>query len=252
MPQPSPMAEIVVWHIPLAGETLEPGAVQASLLAMLDPEEQSRALRHQLPENRRRYIAAHVAMRALLAACCDAEPSTLSFLITQAGKPILANGGPHFNLAHSGNYAVLAICEDAPVGADCEVLRDMPDCLDVAARFFAPEEQQFLATFPASHREAHFFRLWTAKEALLKGTGDGLLVALSAFALELESPSNGNERRLRLSRVDACARQLEGWNLVLDATVDGVQIAVACPLSAPLVRQQRLDWQVLLRGLRLR
>ena len=67
-----------------------------------------------------------------------------------------------------------------PVGVDVESVR--PDRLAVAARFFAPEEQEMLRWSAKEAQDTVFARIWTRKEAYLKYTGEGLSHPLSTFS----------------------------------------------------------------------
>ena len=78
-----------------------------------------------------------------------------------------------FNLSHSGDLAALAISQTGPVGIDIEAIRPV-EALDLAGRFFAVAEQAALIALPEGERLAGFFRLWTAKEAIVKAIGCGL------------------------------------------------------------------------------
>ena len=120
----------------------------------LTAEERERAARFRFDVDRRRWIAARVALRRVLARYTD----DLNFVAGEHGKPYLANGAVHFNLSHSGALAVIAVAA-SEVGVDVEQIRESFDFqeLDAAAR-----------------SRAEFFRGWTRKEAMLKARGVGL------------------------------------------------------------------------------
>lgn len=120
------------------------------------------------------------------------------------GKPYFAPdsffSGLYFNISNSGSYEVLAV-SDEPVGIDLQ--RDAGlhyDPLKMAQRWFTPEEVQLLSACesPAAQQSC-FFRLWTAKEAYIKLTGEGLSRPLDSFRADLGSgsiliPENGQEK----------------------------------------------------------
>ena len=85
----------------------------------------------------------------------------------------------HFNLAHSGDLALLAITRVGPVGIDVERIREVKDAADLVARFFCARENELFQRLPAIEKPGAFFNLWTRKEALLKATGEGIGKALS-------------------------------------------------------------------------
>jgi 4'-phosphopantetheinyl transferase len=74
------------------------------------------------------------------------------------------------------------------VGVDVERLRPQPRALALARRFFAPQESYYLTHCPLEGQEEVFFQYWTAKEAFLKATGQGLGggMALSQVAVDLQ------------------------------------------------------------------
>lgn len=81
------------------------------------------------------------------------------------GKPYLRDGSVFFSFSHSGSYAVCAV-GDISLGADTERLRELP-CV-VTRRFYAEGDH--------GNTPIH---IWSAKEAYLKFTGDGLCGGIS-------------------------------------------------------------------------
>ena len=100
---------------------------------------------------------------------------------TKSGKPYFpAHSNCHFNLSHSGTFALCAV-DDAPVGADIEMVR--PHHPKLAQRICSPEELAWLDRQP--DRECALLRLWTAKESRVKYTGTGLTLPLRSIAVPL-------------------------------------------------------------------
>lgn len=87
---------------------------------------------------------------------------------TAHGKPYVVDGSLHFNVSHSGDYALIAVSPEAPVGADIQQHRDRTRWQALAERFFAPEEAASLQSLD------DFYRLWVTKEAVLKALGTGI------------------------------------------------------------------------------
>ena len=85
----------------------------------------------------------------------------------------------HFNLSHSGEYAVCAV-GDSPVGVDIQQI--VPLKADIASRFFSSQEQAYVRG--AGRREA-FFDIWVLKEAYVKYTGKGFTEAIDGFSTVL-------------------------------------------------------------------
>ena len=89
--------------------------------------------------------------------------------------------GFHFNLSHSGDYAVLAI-SDSPVGIDIEYKKNNYEA--VAKRCFCQEEyEDIMAVEDIGERQRRFLQYWTMKEAYIKYTGEGLSIPLNSFQI---------------------------------------------------------------------
>ena len=84
-----------------------------------------------------------------------------------------------FNLTHAGDYAVLALSNEA-VGVDLERIRGI-NWSRVAERFFHPEEQRYLAD--SDDPQTTFFTIWTLKESYLKAEGQGFSVSPRSFCV---------------------------------------------------------------------
>lgn len=101
------------------------------------------------------------------------------------GKPFLPGAeGFHFNLSHSGHWAVCAVA-DVPVGADVQEVRTVSPGL---SRKFTAAEQAELLRLPDSERPHRFFELWVLKEAYAKCTGQGLLCPFHSFEAAAPAP----------------------------------------------------------------
>ena len=86
-----------------------------------------------------------------------------------------------FNVSHSQDLAVYALCLDAELGVDVERLRAIANVKSIAEEFFSPQENAVLARMKAT-TEA-FFHCWTRKEALLKAVGAGLSATRCSFTV---------------------------------------------------------------------
>jgi phosphopantetheine--protein transferase-like protein len=93
------------------------------------------------------------------------------------GKPYLKGGNMYFNISHSGNYAVLAAAQNE-VGVDIEKVA--PYSETVAARCFTPAEQEWLRH---EGNDEAFYRLWTAKESVMKASGLGFSLPPETFCV---------------------------------------------------------------------
>ena len=90
------------------------------------------------------------------------------------GKPYLAQSDCHFNLSHSGEYAVLAV-GDTALGVDIEKCTEKN--LNVARRVFTAPEQAWMREDALPRFEA----LWTLKESVMKAVGKGMQLEPNTF-----------------------------------------------------------------------
>lgn len=162
-------------HVHLWVANLDPasGAFPARFAATTDAERE-RASRFHRRDDGDRYLAAHGALRLLLASYLTCDPLGLRFAVNENGKPFLDGERVQFNLSHSGDLALIAVAWSRQVGVDVEQVRPMSDLESVAARVCTPVELATLAGLAQSERERAFFAMWTRKEALAKATGEGI------------------------------------------------------------------------------
>jgi 4'-phosphopantetheinyl transferase len=170
-------------HVWAAGLAL-PAQKLDELADTLAPDERERAGRFVQPLHRDRFIAAHGFLRRVLGRSLQTDPHAMRFIAGAQGKPAIA-GGPEFNLAHSGDMALIALARGSAVGVDVEQMRAMLDGESIAGRFFSAGEQAALAALPAAERQAAFFNIWTRKEAWIKAIGVGLSYPLDELTVSL-------------------------------------------------------------------
>lgn len=137
-----------------------------------DAEQQ--ALQGKVPSLQERRLFAKVFVKSLLAQYLDRAPRDLSFTYNAFGKPSLVDAPLAFNLSHSGHYLALALTVTGTVGVDLQAFGSARQPSAVAARFFHPTEHQWLQSLPQAWQPTYFYRLWAAKEAVLKAAGIGI------------------------------------------------------------------------------
>ncbi|AER54909.1 4'-phosphopantetheinyl transferase [Pseudoxanthomonas spadix BD-a59] len=118
--------------------------------------------------------------RPLLESWFQLAPGTLPLQRDARGKPHLEGALQRHDVSwsHSGQALLLTTGPDVQVGADIERLRPRPRALELAQRYFAPEETTALRALPEAGRPLAFLRLWCAKEAVLKAHGHGISFGL--------------------------------------------------------------------------
>ena len=194
--------------------------------ACLSEEERARAARFVRLQDQIRCTLAHGALRVVLARYLGVEPAVLRFQPGPTGKPALLDqqGGPHvlrFNLSHSHGRMLVAITNGQEVGIDLEQVRGNLEPLKLAERFYTQTEYETIKTRPAADQAFQFYRLWVAKEALLKAQGAGLASLQRCEILVLDSLSRGS---VRLSSDSAMQ---PGWTVQWLSCGQGWQGAVS-------------------------
>ena len=156
------------------------GKIQ-DLEKLLAPDERERADRFTIASARTRFIGSRAALRLLLAQELRIDPGEIAFNYSPAGKPFLAKPssvGRHFNVAHSGDLALVGLAPDEEVGVDLELIRPQIEVGEIAARFFADAENELIQRAGPANRLRLFYQIWTRKEAVLKACGLGITSGL--------------------------------------------------------------------------
>ncbi len=149
-------------------------------------EKQKKINRFRLEKDKKRSVAGEMLVKKNISEILKIPPESIKISTEKGGKPYIENLAIHFNLSHSGDWVVCAL-HNKPIGIDIEKIT--PINLKIAKRFFtqeeqfyifnkSPEENDFTAT-PTNEILKRFFEIWTAKEAYLKFTGEGLCEKLN-------------------------------------------------------------------------
>ncbi|MFF1871220.1 4'-phosphopantetheinyl transferase superfamily protein [Streptomyces sp. CB03911] len=182
---------VQLWLVP----DQEPGPAPADLLAVLDPEEQSRAAAYLSADARRRFVLAHGAVRHLVAGRLGVAPQEIRWRRGPHGKPELAgrHTGAEVNLSHSGVVAMVALSASRRVGVDVQRALPRLDATGMPERYFLPEEARFVrAGADPGSRAERFAGLWARKEALVKAHGGRLTQGLRIPLLDSGTVTGGH------------------------------------------------------------
>lgn len=169
---------------------LHPEALsERAAFAVLSDEERLRAERFRSNVDRTRWSSFRAQMRTILGATLALNPSDVPIVLSEQGKPRLAppHAGLHFNLSHCSDLGIVALCLDGPIGVDIEPLDRNPNLQECESIFCHPEE---IATLPDEDlpRAKRLLEIWTAKEAILKALGTGLMHPPEQIHLDLSTP----------------------------------------------------------------
>lgn len=116
-----------------------------------------------------------------------------------------------FNLSHSGKYAVGAFSR-YEVGIDIEQIQKQS--MELAKRFFAPQEYDFLMQQQPHLRDEMFTRIWCLKESYIKAVGRGMSISLDSFYFLIDQQVKlvkaGEEKEFMFQEAE-----LEGYRLAV-------------------------------------
>lgn len=172
MAPPLAAGALHLWRFPLDSSPDD----LTTLKTLLSEDELQRVARLLDPRKAQDFVVGRGRLRQILAAYLAVDPLQIIFSYGSHGKPALqfpAAMGLTFNLTHSSAWALLVVARGMEVGVDLEKSDPRLDYARLAARFFTPEENAALAATTEGRRRREFYRLWTRKEARLKGAGGG-------------------------------------------------------------------------------
>lgn len=163
--------------------------------------------------------------RRILADYLDCTPAQLPVDWLAGEKPVFRHGagqGLSFNLSHSGDRALLAVARHRHVGVDLERVRPIGDIVALARRFLSPEEADRITALVGASRRTAFFRMWTRKEAYVKGLGGNVPADLRRFSILADESGVPRIRRTELEE-----GRLSSWSVVDLAAPAGYVAAFA-------------------------
>jgi len=162
-------------------------ALLARYRAMMSEPEREQERRFHFARDRHRYLVTRALVRTVLSRYAPVAHRDWHFATNDYGRPQIANVLPRhadlsFNLSHTQGLIVLGVTRACTLGVDVEHLRARSVSIEIADRFFAPEEVSALALVPAHRQQDRFFEYWTFKESYIKARGMGLSLPLDRFS----------------------------------------------------------------------
>ncbi len=153
-----------------------PTDVIAGLRPLLSRDEQLRAERLLDPLKSSNFVAARGRLRQILAGYLNLQPAAIEFSYGGQGKPCLTAKTAErltFNLSHAGCWGLLIVASGFAVGVDLEKIDSQLEYEKLAGLVFSSAEVACLEQYACKRRRRAFYRIWTRKEAWLKGQGGG-------------------------------------------------------------------------------
>lgn len=120
----------------------------------------------------------------------------VEILQTKYNKPYFKDSSVQFNISHSGEIVVCAICEKSQIGIDIEIISDIiiDDCK------WQMTEKEWSGIISSDKIKEAFFDYWTQKEAVIKANGLGLGIPLTTFEV-LEGTAIINDQKFFLKEI---------------------------------------------------
>jgi 4'-phosphopantetheinyl transferase len=207
---------------------IDPQAISEEVaISCLTEADKARAARFRFPDHASHWIACRAGLRQILGKALSCPPREVSLILSEFGKPGLASPHDwlHFNLSHCASLAIVTLGIDGPVGVDLEPLDRASDLLGCETTFCHPEEIAALPS-PEKQRASHLLRIWTAKEAVLKALGSGLLHPPEQIRIVFEGKSGRTESDKPIVGIEK-----QRLHFLEHAKLIGYQVVVSAPES---------------------
>ncbi|EYF01262.1 4'-phosphopantetheinyl transferase family protein [Chondromyces apiculatus] len=176
-----------LWYV--FHDDIQDPALLAAYRALMTPEEAERQARFYFPKGRHEHLVTRALVRTTLSRYAPVDPRAWRFIPGDKGRPEIAapTGIPplRFNLSHTEGLIACLVTLDTDVGVDVEFIDRPSSTVEIADRFFSPEEVRALHTVPPSGQRDRFFDYWTLKESYIKARGMGLSLPLEQFTFLL-------------------------------------------------------------------
>lgn len=156
-------------------------------LERVDERKKEKIVRFVHKEDTYRSLLADLLLRTILNDQFHLKDEDMLFGWNEYGKPYLINrDNICFNLTHSGDW-VGCVIGQKPVGIDIEYMKSID--LNIAKRFFSPDEYFALQRETQEKQLDFFYDLWTLKESYIKAVGKGMAIPLDSFTIRPEGDS---------------------------------------------------------------
>ncbi|MEM6415102.1 MAG: 4'-phosphopantetheinyl transferase superfamily protein [Pseudomonadota bacterium] len=201
-------AEIDLWKIDL-------DVPSKSGLSKISDGDLVRAKSLRLEQDRRRFLNGRQIFHQILDLYAE---HSLGFHLyyDEFNRPLVSNNELSVSFSRSGGMAIAAIARGGSLGVDVERLKPLPDLNVAANSVMASEEYRSLNRSSGINKLAKFYIAWTAKEAFLKATGQGLIDDLTSISIDLSSVHDyenlQNSYELRLTTLPT-EHSTDDWQL---------------------------------------
>ncbi|MEM1081980.1 MAG: 4'-phosphopantetheinyl transferase superfamily protein [Pseudomonadota bacterium] len=187
------MTEVQRARLPLQSLTPpEPGEaavwiMQLKQLPVMQAEPPT-ALKSRLIQRR---MGQKFILRLLLGAYLSIPGRDVQLAHNRSGKPHVSSAQHNtdlaFNLSHADDWLCIAVTSGAAIGIDIESRNRDLRWRQLAARYFSPEEADWLNAMSPTAGAVQFLRHWTAREAMIKAMGHTIAGSIGRVVLSTET-----------------------------------------------------------------
>lgn len=156
-----------------------------TFFSLMEKSKKKRILRLKNIDDKKRSVCAEMLVKREIAKKIGISPKKVVLDLLDGGKPFCKNADIHFNISHSGDYAVCAF-GNFRVGIDIQKI--VPYKEKTAERVCSKSELEAIEKSP--DKAAEFIKIWTKKEAVMKMKGIGIFgdaVKTCLFDTEIET-----------------------------------------------------------------
>jgi len=158
----------------------------------LQPSEKERIHKFFKKKDSEIFLISRYLLRNILAGYTNVKPAEIIIETSSFGRPRLKYPEVKnfdFNISHSGDWVVIALDRNCPVGVDVEKIK--PIDISIAKDYFAKQELEYLYADKRTELE-NFYKIWTLKESFVKAIGEGMSCPLKSFHFELRNKEKIN------------------------------------------------------------
>ena len=191
----------------------------------LPDADEARIARFLKAEDRDSRRAAWRLARTLLGAALERGPREIAIIRDGRGRPHVEHGGDiDFNVSHSGAWVAVGLARAARIGVDVERQRTLTDWRSLVPGFLDASSAAAWARLPPAAQVSAALSVWCRKEALVKATGEGLVLDPRKLLLPLETGATTLSRAGARYTVAALHAPMLAPDAGLAVAVSGVQL----------------------------
>ncbi len=181
LPFPSPQSGVQLWP-DLAAWVLD-HSVAPQPPSPLTGVEQARLEKLVHPAKRTNLECSFRAVRAGLSDHLGCQSTEVIIEHDALGAPFLSSDPDrHLSISRTEGWSAFALSHDAAVGIDIERVRAL-NWRQMVSMVCAPSESSLLSQLEEGAALLPFYRIWTAKEAIMKAAGQGFRMGAPSIGL---------------------------------------------------------------------